>query len=134
VEPKPWRAVKKAMGDGLDEFNAAASGGKPNQSEFIIGARNARGEFLGGFYCQVYFETVFLKWAWVSDTARRTGIGRALMDKAEKESRLRGAVVMYLDTFSFQARPFYQKLGFTVFGTLDMGRSDMKRYWMSKRL
>jgi GNAT superfamily N-acetyltransferase len=99
-----------------------------------VGARNARGKLLGGFYCIVYFETCFLKWAWVDEAARRGGLGRKLMAAAEEEARKRGAMVIYLDTFSFQARPFYEKLGFKVFGTLKLGRKGIARYWMSKKL
>jgi GNAT superfamily N-acetyltransferase len=134
LEPKPWREVKRLIGDGLDAYNQAASGGKANESEFIVGVRGARGKFLGGFFCIVYFETCFLKWAWVDASARRNGVGRDLMAACEAEARKRGAKVIYLDTFSFQARPFYEKLGFKVFGTLKMGRKGMARYWMSKKL
>ena len=38
---------------------------------------------------------------------------------AEAEGRKRGCTAIWLDTFEFQARPFYEKIGFAVFGTLD---------------
>jgi GNAT superfamily N-acetyltransferase len=134
LEPKPWRAVKKEIGDGLDAYNVAASGGRPNESQFIVTARTSRGALAGGFYCTLYFETCFLKWAWVDETARGGGTGRLLLEACEREARARGAAVLYLDTFSFQARPFYEKCGYKVFGTLKLGRKGMARYWMRKTL
>jgi GNAT superfamily N-acetyltransferase len=137
LEAKPWAAAKKAIGDGLDDFNVAAVkalGITAKQSEFIAGARDSRGALIGGFFCQVYLDTCFLKWAWVGEAARRKDVGRRLMAQCEDEARKRGASVLYLDTFSFQARPFYEKLGYKVFGTLKLGAKGIKRVWMVKVL
>lgn len=126
-------ALKRAVGRGLDRHNVKAAG-PYRDSSFTIGARGADGAIAGGFVTQVYYETAFLKWAWVSPEHQRGGIGRKLMQATEREAKKRGATILYLDTFSFQARPFYEKLGFRVFGTLRMGRKGVTRYWMAKRL
>ena len=47
---------------------------------------------------------------------RGRGLGSALVRTAEAEARTIGCVGMQVDTFSFQAQPFYERLGFTVFG------------------
>jgi GNAT superfamily N-acetyltransferase len=103
-------------------------------TQFVAGARDAAGALIGGFWCYVYFDTCFLKWAWVGEAARGKDVGTRLMAIAEDEARKRGATIMYLDTFSFQARPFYEKLGFKVFGTLKMGAGGIKRYYLAKAL
>ncbi len=41
---------------------------------------------------------------------------------------------MWLDTYAFQARPFYQRLGFRVFGPIDGPAPVFPRYFMEKRL
>ena len=41
------------------------------------------------------------------------------MQAMEAEAIRRGCRGAYLDTFSYQARPFYERLGYEVFGTLD---------------
>jgi GNAT superfamily N-acetyltransferase len=96
--------------------------------------RDAKGAARGGFLVELYYESAFLKWAWVDKKVRRKALGRALMKQAEDESRRRGARNLWLDTFSFQARPFYEKLGYRVFGTLKQGRKGIERYWLSKEL
>jgi hypothetical protein len=40
----------------------------------------------------------------------------------------------YLDTFSHQARPFYEEFGYVVFGTLDDFPKGHARFSMRKRL
>jgi GNAT superfamily N-acetyltransferase len=133
LEPKPWGAVKRQLGGGLDRYNISQAGDY-GDSEFIVAARDPKGRLLGGFYVVCVYETAFLKWAWVAQKARRLSVGSALMAAAEKEARRRKAKLMYLDTFSYQARPFYEKLGYSVFGILKLGRKGLERYWMSKAL
>lgn len=70
----------------------------------------------------------------MGEAARGKDVGSRLMSVAEDEARKRGATIMFLDTFSFQARPFYEKLGFKVFGTLKHGAGGIKRFWMAKTL
>lgn len=41
---------------------------------------------------------------------------------------------MWLDTFQFQARPFYERLGFEVFGRLEGLAPYFPRYFMKKTL
>jgi hypothetical protein len=41
---------------------------------------------------------------------------------------------VYLDTFHFQARPFYERLGYQLFGTLPDSPPGGMRYYLYKRL
>jgi GNAT superfamily N-acetyltransferase len=65
---------------------------------------------------------------------RRGGLGGDMMRQAEEEARARGCRDMWLDTFAFQARPFYEMLGFQVFGQLDGPAPAFPRYFMRKIL
>lgn len=133
LETKSLDAVKKAIGKGLGDYNTGAAG-PYNYSEYVVSVRDAKKRVRGGFTVDVYYDTAFLRWAWVDEKLRGKKLGRTLMAAAEEEARARGAKVMWLDTFSFQARPFYEKLGYKRFGTLAMGQKGMKRYFMSKKL
>lgn len=133
LEGKPLGKAKRVLDKGLTAFNIAAAG-PYRDSEFIVGVRDPKGELRGGFWVEVYYESAFLKWAWIDGKVRRKGMGRELMAMAEAESKARGAVNLWLDTFSFQARPFYEKLGYRVFGTLKTGRPGVERHWLVKEL
>jgi len=56
-----------------------------------------------------------------------------LMGQAEGRARERGCHSTWLDTFSFQARGFYEKLGYEEFGRLDYPPGHY-RHFMRKRL
>jgi GNAT superfamily N-acetyltransferase len=55
------------------------------------------------------------------------------MARAETWSRERGLAGMWLDTFAFQARPFYEKLGFSVFGEIENHPRGSSRFFLQKR-
>jgi hypothetical protein len=53
---------------------------------------------------------------------------------AEDEGRRRGCKYAYLDTLSFQARPFYEKHGWEVFATQDDYPLGHTRWFLKKTL
>jgi GNAT superfamily N-acetyltransferase len=65
---------------------------------------------------------------------RKRGFGKELMKRAETYAIERGCTDAYLDTFSFQARPFYEKLGYRVFGTLENHPVGHQHFFMTKKL
>ena len=56
------------------------------------------------------------------------------MEQAEAIAHTRGCMGVWLDTFSFQARAFYEKRGYKVFGTIDDYPPGQSRFWMKKLL
>lgn len=72
---------------------------------------------------------------WVEEKYRKQGIGSALIREAERTSREKGCRFMTLGTFDFQARPLYEKFGFSVCGTIeDCPTKGHTHYDMIKRL
>src|SRR5262245_4793377 len=55
----------------------------------------------------------------VTEAARGAGYGTRLVNDAESYARSRGAIGATVETHSFQARPFYERLGYEVFARLD---------------
>jgi GNAT superfamily N-acetyltransferase len=70
----------------------------------------------------------------VPETLRGQGLGRELMRRAEEEAIARGCHASWLDTFQFQARGFYERLGYTCFGELSDYPPGFSRYFMQKML
>ena len=56
------------------------------------------------------------------------------MENAEAYARSRGAVGATVETHSFQARPFYERLGYEVFGTLDGYAPGHIKFFLRKAL
>jgi len=71
---------------------------------------------------------------WVSDALRGQGVGTQLIRAAEAEARQRGCRYAQVDTTSFQARPFYEKLGYTLRFSLDRYPRHHQRHYLSKTL
>ena len=56
------------------------------------------------------------------------------MKRAETYAVERACTDSFLDNFSFEARAFYDKLGYRVFGTLENHPVGHQHYFMTKKL
>jgi len=70
----------------------------------------------------------------VPESLRGRRIGSDLLSRAEAEARTRGCSNVWLDTFEFQARGFYERLGYRCFGELAEYPPGFSRYFMTKVL
>ncbi len=97
--------------------------------------RNEHGAIVGGLTGKTYWRYLDVAYLWVDKEHRRRGLGTKLMTAALEEARQRGCSHALLDTYSFQALGFYQKLGFHEFGRLE-GFSDNHhtRHYLCKDL
>ena len=91
------------------------------------------GQPVGGLTGWALYDWFFVQLLHLPQAFRGQGIGTELMNRAEAFARERGLVGIWLDTFEFQARGFYEKLGFEVFGTLEDHPVGQARYFMRKR-
>ncbi|WP_431223006.1 GNAT family N-acetyltransferase [Serratia sp. L9] len=71
---------------------------------------------------------------WVSEALRGEGVGSKLMKTAEQQAVASGCRFARVDTFSFQARPFYEKLGYQLQMTLQNYPLEHERYFLTKIL
>ena len=117
---------------GLIAFNRAATGRSDGRPLAVL-IRDAEGATIGGLLGRTGLDWLHVELLYVPDDLRGTGAGRDLMLRAEAEARARGCRGIWLDTFSFQARGFYEKLGFTSFGQLDDYPTGHQRFFMRKR-
>jgi GNAT superfamily N-acetyltransferase len=105
-----------------------------NRLDIALTLRDERGNLEGGLWGRAAFDWLFVEYLAVPPHLRGNGAGTALMLQAERIAREHGCIGIWLDTFSFQARPFYEKLGYTLFGQLDDHPRGGTRYFMQKRL
>jgi GNAT superfamily N-acetyltransferase len=85
----------------------------------VVLLRDANGKLLGGILGLTWWGWLRIDIMWLDDAVRGQDWGTRLLQTAEAEALRRGCHHVFLDTMSFQALPFYQKLGYTVFGQLD---------------
>ncbi|MGV8981667.1 GNAT family N-acetyltransferase [Clostridium sp.] len=97
--------------------------------------KGANGEVLAGINSILYcWNCLYIDVLWVGKELREEGYGMALLDEVEKIAKEKGCKLIHLDTFDFQAKDFYLKQGYEVFGVLDDCPLDHKRYYMKKSI
>ncbi len=95
---------------------------------------NAADEVTGGLWGRTLWGILYIDIVFVPAELRHSGIGTELVLRAEDEAVNRGCHCSWLDTYEFQAKPFYEKLGYSVFGKLDGPAPIYPRYFLQKQL
>jgi len=70
----------------------------------------------------------------VDEKHYKNGLGSKLLSHVENEAKKLGAKLAHLDTFDFQAKDFYLKHGYEIFGVLEDCPQGHERYYMKKAL
>lgn len=116
VETDPDPAVRAKILAPLAAHNEAAAG-PGHWGLLAVTVRDAAGEVVGGLWGRTGYGLLFVELLALGP-ARQQGLGRQVMAQAEAEARRRGLLGVWLDTFTFQAPGFYQKLGFIECGRI----------------
>ena len=133
LETEPRAAEAHVLSQILRDFNREQAGDSGLQ-ELTVLLRDAEGQVVGGLSGAMYRGWLFVKNLAVQEAFRGQRYGSRLLQAAEAEALGRGCRHAWLDTFSFQARPFYEKHGYTVFGTLEDYPPGHSRYFLRKVL
>ena len=57
-----------------------------------------------------------------------------MLAEVESAAKEKGCYLIYLDTFDFQAKEFYEKQGYEVFGVLEDCPKEHCRYYLKKTI
>lgn len=105
-----------------------------NPQPLSVFIRGETGTVLAGLTGSTHWEWLRIKLLAVSKTVRDKGYGTKLLQAAEQEALRRGCKYAFVDTFSFQALPFYTKNGFEVFAELTDYPAGNTRIFLRKQL
>lgn len=147
-KPKGENAVKYAItiptgkeeeeiDDGLMVYNLRQV--PPTQEDPFVKicrcAKDTDGKLIGGVLaCSVLWGILQIVTVWVEDAWRGQGVASRLLEEVEVQAGKTGCHLAQLDTFDFQAREFYEKRGYQVFGTLKDAPRGHSHYYMFKNL
>lgn len=115
----------------LASFNETQAGPASGRELAVFARRD--GEIVAGLTGFTHWNWLTIKYLWVAESLRHQGLGGRLVRAAEREARLRGCEHVHLDTFSFQAVPFYERLGYSVFGRLEDYPAGHAKVFLQKR-
>lgn len=97
--------------------------------------KNLNGEVLAGINSKLYcWNCLYIDVLWVKEGFRKEGYGSILLNEIELIVKEMGCKLVHLDTFDFQAKDFYIKHGYEIFGVLDECPNKHKRYYMKKSI
>lgn len=117
VEPGIEPALIAQIQNQIYEHNMAVTGDRAYRPLYVI-LRDEQDAAQGGLLADLWGGWMHITFLWVAETRRGQGFGARLMQRAEDEARAAGCRGVYLETHSFQARPFYEKLGYSVIASL----------------
>jgi GNAT superfamily N-acetyltransferase len=134
VEETPDPGDARFVFERLLEFNRSRTGVNDGHRRLAILLRNESRGIVGGLLGGTFWGWLHVDILWIAESLRRQGYGHTVLTAAEEEAIARGCHHALLDTMSFQARPFYEKHGYTVFGELCDMPPGHSRYFMQKQL
>lgn len=118
--------------DGVRTFNRAQTGNeRPRPVAYFL---RDEGQIVGGVQGNLWGRSMHIDALWVDETYRGGGYGSKLMNAIEKYAAAQGHPLVYLETTSFQALPFYQGLGYEVFGELPEISDGHSLFFLRKQL
>lgn len=98
-----------------NEFNFTTTGIHDAQLLVVL-LRDDSGRIYAGLSGHTWGGVAEIRFLWVDDSRRGTGIGSQLLGAAEEGARARGCTKIVLSTHSFQAPAFYRRHGYVVAG------------------
>lgn len=133
VTDNPEREDATLIDQTLESFNQTAAPLHSVRRPACF-ARLADGRVIGGAVARTWGQCCELQQIWVDDEHRRRGIGLQLARRVEAEARTRGCILVYLETFSFQAPAFYRRLGYQTACEFNGFPDGIVKYTMCKSL
>ena len=130
LDNDPPPTYRSELGQRINAFHSETV---PFQStRFGLKLLDRANTLVGGLSGTMSWGWLFIEALWVHANQRGNGAGRALLTHAETHALANGCHSAWLDTF--QAKGFYETLGYTAFGTLEDYPQDQIRTFMRKRL
>jgi GNAT superfamily N-acetyltransferase len=117
----------------INEFNFATSGIRDARSLVML-LRDSDGRVYAGVSGHTWGGVAEVRFLWVEESRRHTGVGSRLLGAAEEEARLRGCIKIVLSTHSFQAPAFYLEHGYVVVGQFSDYPRGYSSMFFEKRL
>ncbi|SCX09540.1 N-acetylglutamate synthase, GNAT family [Ruminococcaceae bacterium P7] len=91
------------------------------------------GKIIAGCVARMYcWKVAYIDTLWVDEKYRDKGLGSKLLAEVEKSAKEKGCYLIHLDTFDFQAKEFYEKQGYSLFGTLEDCPKSHCRFYLKK--
>ncbi len=91
-------------------------------------------ECIGALSGETLYGSIYIENIYISPQHRSKGLGRILIEKASELGKKWNCTLAVVETMSFQALEFYQKLGFTVDFAREGYTNNSTLYYLHKKI
>jgi len=130
LEEEPPGTFRAELAQRIHAFHAGTIA-PWSPRRFGIAVRDAEGALRAGLSGLLAWEWLFIEAVFVDEALRGSGIGRAMLARAEDEAKAAGCRGAWLDTFLAQG--FYAGAGYAEFGALPDYPAGFTRHFLCKR-
>ena len=137
VVTNPEKIDADILSRGIVDFNRAQIPDlEPNEAErkFFVFAKDEADRTVGGIRGSCYWNTLHIELLWLSEDCRGTGVGRKMIASAENFAIEQKCEKALVETTSWQAKPFYEKNGYTHMATLAGRPKGHASHYLAKDL
>lgn len=106
--------LKRQIYEGFSQHAIEETGYDEKFDPVAFIARTKNGQFAGAVVGELFWGTFHIKYVYVVKEYRGQKIASELVEKALKYSKENKCSFAFVETMSFQALDFYQKLGFQL--------------------
>ena len=137
ITTNPTASDAKTISKGIIDFNQLKVPDlEPIEAEvkFFVFARNKHSTIIGGVRATCFWNTMHIELLWLSEECRGKGIGKELIVAAEKFAKKHNCEKVFVETTSWQAKPFYEKVGYKHIATLNDRPKGHASHYLTKDL
>ncbi len=116
---EPGPDEKKTIVAGMLAYHRSKGHIRKEKDDYFSVVLKYQDNTVGAIVVSFRWDTMHIETLWIDESIRGKGWGTRLVEAAEKEAITRNCYLAYTDTFSWQAPKFYEKLGYTLYSTLD---------------
>lgn len=88
---------------------------------------------IGGAVGFVEYNWYFLDLLWLDEKCRGNDVGTTVIKQIEDYAKSNYLTGVRMETWNFQARGFYEKLGYVVYGTIEDCPPGATNYYLKKK-
>lgn len=100
----------------------------------VLTLRTPQRQLVGALLGATMWNWLSIDALWVDESHRGRGFGQSMVREAERIAAQRGCTRARLDTFDFQARSFYERMGYRVYAQLDDYPEGHTHFHLSKSI
>lgn len=132
TQPQAAQSQSQSQSSHSSQLPHPSTASRPYQQSSPA-AKPSSPDMLGGLVGHTWARWLHITYLYVTASARGTGLGRTLLDHAERIARERGCVAAIVQTWDFQATEFYAKFGYEVKGMVEGYPPGITDYTLVKR-